>query len=615
MKKTAYLLLSVLCFGLVSCEDYLDTDSASYLSPDIVYNSIAYTDQAILGIYAQLPQDQIYGSRLQFTYGSGSDCDTYGTSNPTDTKNSGLANYNGTSDNTAISKEWDAIYKTIEMASVAIDGIRNSELLKSGTVDEQAQMREYLGEALTLRAQLYFEVVRNFGDVPFKDEPTNSDGSNIYLPATDRDEIYEHIIADAEEAAGYLPWLESSANVERVSKGFAYGLAARMSLACAGYSMRNLPGFPLKTPDFSVQKSYYERALKNCNAIIKDPNNPHGLEDTFAKVFDNQTQQKYGEKSEDLFEVGLGLGLSGEVGYTSGVRFYQSAIYGRNNSVQVVTNAYYLYSFDRDDMRRDVTIAPYNYNKSGTEKEEMFSNLYEFTFAKWDVRNLKAYITQNKEATNKLMTGINWCIMRYSDVLLMAAEANVWLAENGGDGNLGEARAYVKEVRRRNFSDALQATKVDAYVDNASDLMQVIKDERMFEFGGEAIRKFDLIRWGELSQKVAEYRTTLKQMYAGEYEITLPELVYFKYNSDGSTIDKSSVDYFGENGVPEGVEGKDWDSVNWFKKKDTDIAKASDKIDAILGGLDKVYYCRHLFPIHESTISSSQGKLSNSYGF
>ena len=41
MKKTAYLLLSVLCFGLVSCEDYLDTDSASYLSPDIVYNSIA----------------------------------------------------------------------------------------------------------------------------------------------------------------------------------------------------------------------------------------------------------------------------------------------------------------------------------------------------------------------------------------------------------------------------------------------------------------------------------------------------------------------------------------------------------------------------------------------
>ena len=142
MKKTAYLLLSVLCFGLVSCEDYLDTDSASYLSPDIVYNSIAYTDQAILGIYAQLPQDQIYGSRLQFTYGSGSDCDTYGTSNPTDTKNSGLANYNGTSDNTAISKEWDAIYKTIEMASVAIDGIRNSELLKSGTVDEQAEQPE-----------------------------------------------------------------------------------------------------------------------------------------------------------------------------------------------------------------------------------------------------------------------------------------------------------------------------------------------------------------------------------------------------------------------------------------------------------------------------------------
>ena len=86
-----------------------------------------------------------------------------------------------------------------------------------------------------------------------------------------------------------------------------------------------------------------------------------------------------------------------------------------------------------------------------------------------------------------------------------------------------------------------------------------------------------------------------------------------------SAMENGSKDrYFQENAkklVPEGVEGKDWDSVNWFKKKDTDIAKASDKIDAILGGLDKVYYCRHLFPIHESTISSSQGKLSNSYGF
>lgn len=170
-------------------------------------------------------------------------------------------------------------------------------------------------------------------------------------------------------------------------------------------------------------------------------------------------------------------------------------------------------------------------------------------------------------------------------------------------------------MRKRNFSADLQATKVDAYVDNATDLMEVIKNERMFEFGGEAIRKFDLIRWGELSQKVAKYRTVLKQMYSGEYSVTLPDLVYFKYASDGSTIVKSSIDYFGENGVPTGTEGKNWGSVNWFKKKDSDIAKAGEKIDAILGGLDKVYPCRHLFPIHESTISSSQGKLSNSYGF
>ena len=55
MKKTAYLLLSVLCFGLVSCEDYLDTDSASYLSPVFMLN---YLKIRFMALGCSLPTDR-----------------------------------------------------------------------------------------------------------------------------------------------------------------------------------------------------------------------------------------------------------------------------------------------------------------------------------------------------------------------------------------------------------------------------------------------------------------------------------------------------------------------------------------------------------------------------
>ena len=67
-------------------------------------------------------------------------------------------------------------------------------------------MLRYLGEALTMRAMVYYDIVKNYGDVPMRFEPTQPDGSNMYATKTDRDIILDQLLDDLDEAANYLPW-------------------------------------------------------------------------------------------------------------------------------------------------------------------------------------------------------------------------------------------------------------------------------------------------------------------------------------------------------------------------------------------------------------------------
>ena len=102
-------------------------------------------------------------------------------------------------------------------------------------------MKRYLGEALVLRSMGYFELLRWWGDIPFKDEPSKSDLSNVYMNKTDKDIAYAAIVKDMQEAIEYLPWLgeESEYNCERITKGFAKGLLARIALFAGGWSVRD----------------------------------------------------------------------------------------------------------------------------------------------------------------------------------------------------------------------------------------------------------------------------------------------------------------------------------------------------------------------------------------
>jgi hypothetical protein len=615
--KLSIIFFSISALVVSGCKkDFLSTSSPSEFTPDLVFSSTAYTDFAITGTYALLTQDYTYSSRLPLTYATNTDIEVAGANNTSynDNGNRGLSNYLGTSENTAILNEWRTLYKMVERANLCIEGIRTSPVMKSS---DSSAMKAFLGEALTLRALAYFELVRNWGDVPYKSESTKYDLSNVYLLPADRDSIYDYLLADLQEAENYVPWVGSGtyATVERITKGFIKGLTARMALARGGYSLRNRNKTYQMERGSNWQK-YYELARKKCQEIMQQ--GVHKLNTNYQDIWKKLCQlQLDAVFQENLFEVANGLGRSGEMGYSIGVRFYNNPKYGFGNNANVVnTNVWYFYMFDSVDLRRDATIAFYTYsNGSGEIKEVFTGDPTTYNFAKWDQRFMGAgWSDMNKAASAKFGYGVNWSIMRYADILLMFAEA-----ENALNGPTALAKDAFKQVRRRAFADADKPVKVEAYVNALADqqsFFDAIVKERALEFGGEAIRKYDLIRWNLLGSKIQEQRDGFKKMLKREspYD-ALPASLYFKYQADNEIIDKKNINFYEDKGSAD-IPG--YTKIAWLSGvTDANKTTYSQRIDLFSSGLNVLGggNFRHLYPIHNSVISESQGTLQNFYDF
>lgn len=494
-----------------------------------------------------------------------------------------------------------------------------------------ARMKMVLGEALTLRAMAYYELVKHWGDVPFKTEPTLPDLSNVYLGKTDRDTIYDHIIADLLEAENYVPWIgEQGYTVERITKGFIKGMIARISLSAGGYSLRDKPGYPMERRS-DWQKFYQLAHTKTSEIMAKGV---HQLNPSYLNVWKNLNSLKFETSyNENMYEVALGLGQNGEMGYSIGVRFYANPKYGYGNNANVVnTSVFYFYSFDRQDVRRDVTVAKAMYSNSAGETKEVFqANPLSYNIGKWDQRWMsQAWLALNLAANGKIGYGINWAVMRYSDVLLMFAET-----ENELNGPTAEAKEALRKVRQRAFAPADYPVKVENYLAGLSSketFFEAIMNERAWEFGGEAVRKFDLIRWNLLQDKIEEQRQLFSAMLNGE-EVSifgntytsLPLSIYYKYQADNENIDWADINFFEDRPdldalTTDELKALGYTKVAWlYGASESNKTNWNTRVELFGSGLEKSYngVCdnRYLYPIHSVAVSDSQGKLSNSYGY
>ena len=158
------LPLMLLLFSFTSCEKYFQTEKVSSFEPENVFDNVEYTRQAIMGIYQLQTRDEGYSKRLSMYYAV--DNDLAICSGPLDNGRRAIARYGANSGNEEIEKPWNNLYYGIERANICIRYIPQSPLYKGGTADEAFQMKRMFGEALTLRALNFYELIRNWGDVP-----------------------------------------------------------------------------------------------------------------------------------------------------------------------------------------------------------------------------------------------------------------------------------------------------------------------------------------------------------------------------------------------------------------------------------------------------------------
>lgn len=633
--------------GLAGCDDFLDQNSESELNTETVYNSVYYTGLRVNKVYGLLGQDQTYSQVLSIVAPTNSDCeliDGLGT-NATAASERGAMNYNAgpSTWEKGQNRPWVALYGIIEDCNLNIEGIRGSSLINAGG-STQRSMRRYLGECLTLRAMAYLDLVRLFGDVPLKLDKSQADLSNAFVGKTDRDVILDTLMLNLDEAAQLLPWAGDVADytTEHVTRGYAEALYAQVALTRAGYAIREQAKtgyetaeisdaqYPTQRPDAETRSALYQKAVSRLSDVIKSGKhqlNP-SFEDEWYLVNQRQLDKSY---QENIFEIPFGLAVTGELGYTIGVRVNGStSTYGSkgNSSGKQKTTAMLLYSYDQHDTRRDITCIPYEIKEDGgvTVEKTIGNKPVELYIGKWDVRKMSdEWLQAAKASSEKVMTGINCIRMRYSQLLLLYAEALNELA--GPTGHVADdagitAKEALAMVHERAF-DSADKSYAEQYVaslpTDKDGFFNAIVDENAWELTGEGVRKFDLVRWGLLVKKTNE----MKEKYMNEIVDVVPEKVYFNYSDAAKTkIDPKSFTWYATPSNPDSYDG----NMTGFGKHDSKQDGNVASISCGLGGVTTEVngenaptvgsvVNRYLLPIYETVVADSNGKIANSYGW
>lgn len=537
MKKSkSILILSCLAGALFfnSCSDFLNPENLSSISEAQQFDSTADTFSALVGVYSQLGGDDGYGQRLSLIIPqSGDDFRTSGSYNCNDRR--GVATFGACTTNTELNNPFGKLYTGIERANLVIKNIPLSPVYQSGTVDDKKLMDRYLGEALTLRAQYYYELIRNWGDVPFYLVPA-SDVPDQNVPKTDRDVIYDQMIDDLAKAANLVPWRsEGGTTSNRISKGFVKGLRARIALARAGYSLRRSPQVMAQG---SNPQKYYQIAFDECKDIMNHAGE-HSLNPSYENVFRALHTNAQDATNEVIFSVGAfggGTRTDSKIGYYNGLKHHDNSSWKGGGGINALPT--YFYEFTKYDLRRDMNVGIFTVN-AANQAELVAAN--SFTDSKY--RKSWTSITGPSQTL-----AVDWPLLRVSDVMLMFAEADNELHSAPS----ADAINAVKAVRNRAYTGNL--TQVGTVPTDKVGFFNYIVKERMLELGSEGIRKYDLIRWNLLATKIAETKQKLTDFIngVGAYA-NVPLDIYYKVSAFDPTKTAqqniTTIDVFTNTGV------------------------------------------------------------------
>ncbi len=501
MKKILNTLgILAVSLAFTSCQDWLDMPSESKADSSSIFATVSRAEMTVVGAYAYLHTQEL---GYQLLMGTDESSSTEANSKYY------MSNYDYTNVTGMLNSTYTSMYKAIEYSNVCI---KNLPQMKGANESEQKKIDALLGESLAVRAYAYWNLVRFFGDVPYADVPT-SDLTTFSSSRVSRDIIWDNCVADLQRAVELLPWKSEGmvATSERFTKNAAYGILARVALHAAGYSLRwDLDKVPYEKStvriaqrdDAARVKELLQITANACKEVITKGENAllddydQVFRDLATKGYNNETMLEYGWYGPNSVDV--------RTGYTNGIATSGSSPTFGKGGAQMVAMPTLYFEFGEGDQRRDVSVC--NYGILSNDDLQM-STYLGACVGKYRIDWMK-----DRGATDS-KRNINFPLLRYSDVLLMYAEALNEL----NNGPTPEATKALKDVRLRAFKK--DESKIGTIPAGYEEFRNAIIKERKLELSNESLRKSDLTRWGILYEHLNAEKDKLYQLarHEGQY--------------------------------------------------------------------------------------------------
>lgn len=447
--KYNLIAIALLGFSFSSCSDFLEQNPQTDLSENDFYKTADDILSAVNGVYSSLQEGDIYGN--WYVFGEIPSDNTRNQLSGSVTTQNEFDQFYIDTQNSMIANFWKAAYKVINRTNTVlgrIDGIEiNTELAN-----------RYKLECKFIRALMYFNLVRVYGDVPLVLKEISISESYDILREP-KENVYNQIIADLKEAQD-LPVSYSTAEDGRATQGAAKALLANVYMTLH----KNAEA---ETILAEIINSGRYSLLENTPGSL----NIDGYKNVFSPVNHNS--------KEGIFEIQFLKGGYGEgsnyannfAPENSGTNVVAVGGTGGNNIPEMdIYNAY-----EEGDLRRDFSMSLGYYDNR--KNNEWVESRYVCKFM--DVPY------QNNDASN------NYPVIRYADVILMYAEA---LNQNG---KTAEACKYLNMTRRRGFGyQTTETSPVDLQTTDKAQFALMVEQERRVELAFENHRWFDLIRTG-----------------------------------------------------------------------------------------------------------------------
>lgn len=462
MKKILHLMIILgISVAFVGCTN-LEEDPKGLMAPEGFFKTPADVEAAINGAYAEWVTAEVEKSFL-FSLMLRSDMIDIGDRNTLGARVA-INDFSMDANNSLVKDGWVRIYQSISAANTAIKAARVIEA-------EEGIKKELEAKGRFIRAYAYFHLVRYFGDVPYLDGPIESAEVMDAVGRTSVDEIYGYIIDDLLFAKENLPD-KNVADVRNIgTKGSAATMLADVYLTLKQYSQAATEAKFVITNagrfNYGLENNYQDLFNANLSGTLKEP----------ILTLDLKNTLNYGPYNP----------VEGMVNLTR-IRDFAP----RSLSVAVPSMKVYSTWDDRD------------YRKKVSFEDSVIVKGVKTALVDTKFRVPRPHIAKYfrypgpQEAGDDRSSDHHYCMYRYADVLLMAAEA---IAES--EGATAEAVGYVNQIRARARFNGSTTSDFPADISSGmskEDFINTVREERRLEFAFEFNRWYDIKRWGILNE-------------------------------------------------------------------------------------------------------------------